>query len=130
MIALLLLGQQPRPMPADMAQVYAAKVRDLRSALANNDHPEALEAARALIDKVIVHPPVVDGDLPSVELVGELMAILSTAGVSASQLGVQSATSDSVLSVFVSSVKEAPPISNKTRTCSQFKISRALACSS
>ena len=59
-----------------IAELYAAKVRNLAAALAADDNPEALEAARALIDQVIVHPPAIDGDPPRVELIGELMALL------------------------------------------------------
>jgi hypothetical protein len=94
--------------PGNMAQVCTAKVRHLSSALANNGHPEALEAALALIDRVIVHPPAADGDPPSIELIGELMAMLSAGGVNGPEPGPQSAAPGGVLSMFVSSVKAAP----------------------
>jgi hypothetical protein len=41
----------------------------LHAALATHDHPEALEAARSLIEQVIVYPPETDKDPPRVELV-------------------------------------------------------------
>jgi hypothetical protein len=109
------LGDRPPPaaaaipvLPSNIAQVYATKVCELHAALANHEHPEALEAARSLIEKVIVYPPETDNDPPRVELVGELIAMLQAGGVSAPQSGAQSAGPDAVLSMFVSSVKEAP----------------------
>ena len=91
-----------------IAELYAAKVRNLAAALAADDNPEALEAARALIDQVIVHPPDIDGDPPRVELIGELMALLKAGGLSNPQSVSQSATPDPVLAMFASSVKAAP----------------------
>ena len=90
------LGDVPPPTAAatclhpGIAQVYAAKVRNLAPALEKGENPEALEAARSLIDKVILHPPETDDDPPGVELIGELMALLK-AGGSATQSGSQSA---------------------------------------
>ncbi len=91
-----------------IAQVYAAKVSNLKAALANGRDPEALEAARALIDKVILHPPEIDGDPPGIELVGELMGMLQAAGVGRIQTDAGSAAPDPVLALFVSSVKQGP----------------------
>jgi DNA invertase Pin-like site-specific DNA recombinase len=91
-----------------LADIYAAKVRDLKVALAEGNCPEALEAARSLIDRVILHPPKDGGDPPHIELVGELMAMLKAAGVDRLQACERSAEGDPVLGLFVSSVKEAP----------------------
>jgi hypothetical protein len=83
-------------------------VRDLHAALTDRDHPEALEAARSLIEKVVVYPPETDNDPPRVVLVGDLIALLQAGGVSSPQSGAQSVAPDGVLSMFVSSIKEAP----------------------
>ena len=106
------LGNLPSPAAApapalhpSISQVYAAKVRNLEAGLANRADVEVLEAARSLIDKVILHPSEIDGDPPCVELVGDLMALLRAAGVKEPPSG--SLTAD-VLGVFVSSVKAAP----------------------
>src|SRR4051812_13396989 len=81
--------------------MYRTRVADLHRVLASGDAPDALEAARALIDRVIVHPPGDGGGSPGVELVGDLLAMLGAAGVS----GLREAPSASVLGVFASSVK-------------------------
>ena len=106
------LGDVPtpptEPAPAlhpGISQVYAAKVRNLAHALEKGENPEALEAARSLIDKVILHPPETDDDPPGVELIGELTALLKAGGVGDNQMGSQSAVPDPVLGLFVSSVK-------------------------
>jgi hypothetical protein len=64
-----------------IAYTYAAKVEELREVLMKGQDPEALEAARALIDKVIIHAADEGGNSPGIELVGELMAMLEAAGV-------------------------------------------------
>ena len=88
------LGDVPtpptEPAPAlhpGISQVYAAKVRNLAHALEKGENPEALEAARSLIDKVILHPPETDDDPPGVELIGELTALLKAGGVGDNQVG-------------------------------------------
>ncbi len=98
-------GELPRPAAAaplylhpNIAQVYAAKVRDLDAALANQDQPEALEAARSWVEKF--RPPVIDDDSPRVEL--------TAGGVGDPQPGAQSTGPDAVLSLFAGSVKAAP----------------------
>jgi site-specific DNA recombinase len=75
-----------RALHPNIAEAYAATVDDLKAALARGDNPDAIETARALIDKVIVHPPEVDGDPPGTELVGKLMALLGPAGVPEAQV--------------------------------------------
>jgi len=90
-----------------IAQIYADRVANLSEALARADNPEALEAARVLIEKVIIHPPETEGDPPGIEVVGELAGLLKMAGVS----GIGSAetnVADPVLDLFVSSVKAVP----------------------
>jgi DNA invertase Pin-like site-specific DNA recombinase len=91
-----------------IAQVYSAKVCSLRSGLAEGRDPETLEAARALIDQVIINPPETDGDPPRIEVVGELMAMLQAAGVGRGRTDAGSTAPDPVLSLFVSSVKHGP----------------------
>jgi len=62
-----MLRNPPAPLPAlhpNLAEIYRAKVATLQQNLASGDNPEALEAARALIDRVIVSPPPGDGEPP------------------------------------------------------------------
>jgi site-specific DNA recombinase len=80
----------------------------LNAALAAGRDPETLEAARALVDKVIIHPPETDDDPPRIELVGDLMVMLQAGGVGRAQAKVGVAAYDRVLGLFVSSVKEGP----------------------
>jgi site-specific DNA recombinase len=96
--------QAPALCPSS-AQPYAAKIQELREALLRGDEPEALEAARRLIDKVTIYPPTDDDDPPRIELVGDLMALLQAAGVAS---GGPEVEGDPVLASFVSSVKEGP----------------------
>lgn len=98
----------PPALHPGIAQVYATKVNDLQAALTREAQPEALEAARALIDQVIVSPPETDGDPPGVELIGELMALLKASGIGTEHTPKAASLDDAVLSLFVSSVKEAP----------------------
>jgi site-specific DNA recombinase len=69
-----------------IAHTYAAKVEELREALMKGQDPEALEAARALIDKVIIHPANEDGNSPGIELLGELMGLLQAVGIACPDL--------------------------------------------
>ena len=57
----------PPALHPGMAEVYRNKVSGLRVALSDGRDSEALEAARALIDKVIISPPETDGDPPGIE---------------------------------------------------------------
>ena len=91
----------------NLAQIYRSRVANLQKALAGGNAPEALEAARALIDQVIVSPPEFDGDPPGVALVGELVALLRTAGL-APQTESKGAENDHVLGLFAKVVKEGP----------------------
>ncbi|MBR0650005.1 hypothetical protein GXW78_10055 [Roseomonas terrae] len=64
----------------NLAQVYAAKVAQLQSGLQAGKGTEVLEAARALIDKVILTPGDGPDDPPGIELVRHLMAMLQAGG--------------------------------------------------
>lgn len=97
---------QPPPPPTphpNLATVYASRVARLREALDARDGTEALGAARALIDKVVVSPPDDPDGEPNIELVGNLMALLQAAGAMTSpgeaSVGIE------VLRSFQSSVK-------------------------
>ncbi len=78
------LGAEAAPAPPglhpNLAQVYAEKVAALRQALEAEDGVEALEAARALIDTVVISPPEGPGDPPGIELTGNLIAMLRAGG--------------------------------------------------
>ena len=70
----------PPALHPNLADVYRERVARLEHALADRDAPEALEAARALIDRVVVSPPSDPGDPPGIELVGKLQAMLRAGG--------------------------------------------------
>jgi len=91
-----------------MAETYAGRIADLTIGLQYGEDPEGLELARALIDKVVVHPPHSDGDPPGIELAGELMALLQAAGFPGAASADNAPGLDPVLALFVSSVKEGP----------------------
>jgi broad specificity phosphatase PhoE len=76
----------------------------LQSALAKGGDQETLEAVRALIDKVIIFPPEIDRDPPGVELIGELMAMLTAAGATPPAARSNAGQGGDPLAVFVSSV--------------------------
>jgi len=90
------------------AQIYKAKVNALHEALTTQDNTAALEAARALIDRIIVHPPETDDDPPRIEVIGELTELLKTSGIAADSPAGPSQPSDAVLDLFASSVKDGP----------------------
>jgi site-specific DNA recombinase len=76
-----------------IAEIYRERVARLRAALGAGSKPdEVLEAARALIDRVEVHPPAETGGEPWIELVGELSAMLALAGDGSSPGGANAKT--------------------------------------
>ena len=91
-----------------IAETYARKVGLLAEALREGDDPEVLEAARAMIDQVVIYAPGPDGGPPRIELVGELTAMLNMARDNQGIAAAQAAPPDPVLALFVSSVKEDP----------------------
>jgi DNA invertase Pin-like site-specific DNA recombinase len=96
---------RPPALHPGIAEIYRAKVADLRRAMADKDDHAALEAARALIEKVIITPPEHDGDPPGIELVGDLAELLRAAGMGPAPQGNATSATD-VLNVFASSVKD------------------------
>ncbi|MBR0661673.1 recombinase family protein [Roseomonas oryzicola] len=70
----------PRLHP-NIAGLYRERVARLREALEADEGGDLLEEARALIDRVEVHPPAEPGGPPRLELIGELTAMLRAAGV-------------------------------------------------
>jgi hypothetical protein len=89
-------------------EVYRQHVAQLQERLRSPDATEALEAARALIDKVVISPPEDDDDPPVIELVGDLQAMLHAAsGTARSTTNARNPTTrnDPVLDVLVSSMK-------------------------
>ncbi len=73
-------SQAPRLHP-NLSEIYRQRVSCLREGLDTGGGREVLEAARALIARVEVHPASGDGQQPRLELVGEISALLSAAGV-------------------------------------------------
>jgi hypothetical protein len=112
-------GGAPAPPPAlhlNLAEVYRDRVATLEQALADRKAPDVLEAARALIDRVIVHPPEGPGSPPGIELVGQLLAMLQAGGARVGSE--EQAFAASVLRSFESSAKADsgvldPPLPNE-----------------
>ena len=78
------LSAVPAPPPTlhpNLGELYRRTVTNLEEALADAQDPEALEALRVLIDRVIVTPADDPDDPPEVEVVGELTAMLAASGV-------------------------------------------------
>jgi site-specific DNA recombinase len=74
----------PPALHPNLAHVYAKRVAALREALDAGDGEEVLEAARDLIETVVISPPDIPGDPPGIELAGNLMAMLKAGGVNIS----------------------------------------------
>ena len=75
------LATVPAAAPAlhpNLAELYRQKVTDLQAALQDANGVEALEAARALIDRVVLHPAA-EGNGHEIELVGEIAAMVELA---------------------------------------------------
>lgn len=64
----------------NLAKAYADRVAELRRALDADDGTEVLEAARALIDTVVVSPPDDPGEPSTIELTGNFIAMLNAGG--------------------------------------------------
>ncbi|MGK7866917.1 hypothetical protein [Falsiroseomonas sp. E2-1-a20] len=77
-----LAGLPPAParLPPDLGVVYRVRLSALREALAWEGAPEALEAARTLIGRVVVMAPDGEGGPPGIELVGQFSAMPELAG--------------------------------------------------
>ena len=94
----------PPALHPNLAQVYREKVARLRDALQGPDGTEALEAARELIERVIISPPSLDDDPPGIEVVGDFVAMLQASGLGADARDKRAPNAD-VLRLFASSVK-------------------------
>ena len=70
------IGAQPQPLPATVAAEFPD---GQRLSLTGDDASEAREAARDLIDTVILHPPVDPEGPGGIELVGNLSAMIAAA---------------------------------------------------
>lgn len=70
----------PRLHP-NLSAVYRQEVQRLQHAIAGESNREVLEAARALIERVEIGPPLTLGGEPRIELVGHLTGILRAAGL-------------------------------------------------
>jgi len=77
------LAEIPVAPPAiypNVAEVYAKRVVDLQQAFDAKAEPEVVEAARALVDKVVINPAQGPDDPPDIELVGHFVAMLRAGG--------------------------------------------------
>ena len=98
----------PPALHPGIATLYRDRVQALQRALASARDPEILEAARALIDQVIISPPDNDDEPPRIELVGELTAMLKVAGLEGDLATSRTSKSAEILDMFASSVKAGP----------------------
>ena len=67
-------------LPRDLALVYAERVGTLCRTIGAEGGSDVLEAARTLVDRVVVSPGQGPDDPPDIELVGHLMAMLKAGG--------------------------------------------------
>ena len=75
--AALAIPASPAPaLHPNLAEVYRERVARLHEALRDPDAKAALEAARELIDRVVITPPTVPGGPAQIELIGALSAML------------------------------------------------------
>jgi len=95
------------PLNFDLARVYREKVARLADALQSPDAIEAREAARALIDQIIITPPDDDGGPPGIEVIGDFIAMLQAGGMSHSNRE-NRAQDTELLRTLTSSVKAGP----------------------
>ena len=66
--------------PPNLAATYRQRVTELECAIADNKIPAVLEAARALIERVIVHAPPDDEGTHPIELEGAISGMLRAGG--------------------------------------------------
>ena len=96
--------------PANIAALYRQRVTELERAVADNKSPAVLEAARDLIERVVVHPPIEPGDGHLVELEGAIASMLRVAGVATPDVPSSKESQrhpPAGLDLFTSSVKKA-----------------------
>ncbi|MCW8088264.1 recombinase family protein [Sabulicella glaciei] len=78
------------PLPrlhSNLSEVYRQRVARLREELGGETAEQGvIEAARALIDCIVIFPPTLSGGAPRIEVRGELSALLGAAGVPGLQL--------------------------------------------
>lgn len=73
--------------PGDLGVVYRTRIAVLEAALRRNASPDVLEAARALIIRVEVHPPSEPGGRPGIAIEASLTNMLRLTGVGESKSG-------------------------------------------
>ncbi len=89
----------------DVGQVYRERVHRMHETITGGRCPEAVEAARALVDRVIVPPRPDGGGRPEPELVGDLREMLRMGGITGLSRGPDAAEVDPV-DVAICSAKE------------------------
>lgn len=70
----------PQVLAPNLGTLYRDHIAALRTALNDTLDPSALEAARALIDRVVLHPPDDPDDPPRIEFDGDLAEMLRAGG--------------------------------------------------
>jgi len=94
-------------LPANLAVVYRSRVEELEQAVADRKSPDVLEAARALIHKVVVHPNDDPEGEPLIELEGSLADMIEAGGAKAPQPRRGDSQAAAGLDLFRRSIKEA-----------------------
>ena len=96
--------------PVNLALIYRQRVAKLERAIAEKRTPAVLEAARALIERVIVQPPADDDGRHPIELEGAIEGMLRAGGMIRRAAMIQQDTREpptSGLDLFTCSVKKA-----------------------
>jgi len=106
--ALAGLGTPSIRLHPEVGRVYRDRMRRLNEALAVGASTEALEAARALIERIVVTPSP-DGGPADIELIGELRAMLEIAGIDLPNANRSEAAPDMMaINAMLGSVKAGP----------------------
>ena len=94
-------------LPTDLANRYRQEIDTLTKTLEDRTTPALLDAARRLIDRVIITPPKNDNDPPTIELVGDLTALIQLA-IQPLTAPEDASTTAKLLRSLTSSVKQGP----------------------
>ncbi len=94
-------------LPANLSHVYRQRVAQLEQAMISRRTPEVLEAARTLIDQVVVHPPKDPDGEHIIEIIGAFGAMLEAGGAQPEPAQGRSTRLSADRCLFERSVKEA-----------------------
>jgi DNA invertase Pin-like site-specific DNA recombinase len=94
-------------LPPNLAAIYRNRVAELEQAVGDQKSPDVLEAARALIHKVVVHPNDDPEGEPMIELEGSLADMIEAGGAKSPNPGKGDSQAAASLDLFTRSIKEA-----------------------